>query len=308
VNFLQICQKTALESGVSGTLSTTAGQIGSLGRIVSWCADAWIELQSLHDDWSWMRSSNILGAGISFVPAYGQFSTPIGTGAGQVGVAWDNFGKWDRESFRCVTAATIQFGAFIHAPTVGQPVTQASSGASATVATVSNGPTPSLALTAISGVFDAVGEVQIQGGPVNVGFPTAVTAVGVDEVPFGDTIEFDTWRDSYMLGAMRSVRTRPVAIAIGPDQSLNVGPPSNGLYLITGDYWSAPTALVNDNDTPTKLPTRWHPLICWRALKKYGFYEAAEDVIGRAQYEWDVMYRELEAARLPTMGFAGALA
>jgi hypothetical protein len=50
-----------------------------------------------------MRSSNILGAGASFVTVAGQASYPLGTGAGTVGIAVDSFGKWDRETFRCYT-------------------------------------------------------------------------------------------------------------------------------------------------------------------------------------------------------------
>jgi hypothetical protein len=123
-----------------------------------------------------------------------------------------------------------------------------------------------------------------------------------------ESIPYDSFRNEYMLGAMRAVQTRPYVIAVGPDQSLNLGPPPNGLYSVTGDFWVAPTSLVNDTDTPTKLPTRWHPLIVWGALRKYGYYEAAPDVLQRAEYEWEQMYRELEAARLPRIGFSGALA
>ncbi len=241
MNFLQLCQSLARESGVSGALTTTFGQIGSLGRIVNWVNDAWNETQTSRDDWDWLRSSNILGGGVSFIPALGQATVPLGIAAGQLGVAADSFGKWDRETFRCFTTAIF----------------------------------------------------------LSTGFPLDETFV--DEVPF------DTWRNAYMLGAMRNVRTRPYVVAVGPDQSLNLGPPSNGNYTITGDYWMAPTRMVNDTDVPVGLPEKFHMLIVYRALFKYGFYEAASDVLQRAENEWNSMYRQLEALRLPTMGFAGAL-
>lgn len=241
MTFLQLAQRLATESGVSGMLSTTAGQAGSLGRIVNWVGAAWNEIQTAHDDWDWMRASSILGSGVSFAPAAAQFNAPLGTGGGQVGVAADSFGKWDEATFRCYTTATF----------------------------------------------------------VSSGYP-------LDEI-FMDCIDFDIWRDAYMLGAMRAVQTRPYVIAIGPDQSLSLGPPPNGLYTITGDYWMAPSLLVNDADVPAGLPTRWHMLIVYKALLKYGLYEAAEDVVQRAQTEWDIMYRQLEARRLARMGFGGAL-
>jgi hypothetical protein len=236
MDFLQLCTRAAIECGVSGTLLTTAGQVGSLGRIVSWVADAWNEIQTARDDWSWMRASNILGSGVSFAPAAGQFNTPLGTGAAQVGIAWTAFGKWDEATFRCFT-----------------------------------------------------------------------TANGTRDEIFLDCIDYDIWRDAYMLGAMRNVQTRPYVIAIGPDQSLNLGPPPNGNYTITGDYWTAPTVLVNDTDVPIGLATRWQMLIVYKAMFKYGYYEAAADVLERAQSEWDIMLRQVEARRLPAMGFGGAL-
>lgn len=243
MNFLQLAQRAVGECGVSGTLTTTAGQIGSLGRIVNWIGDAWNEIQTARDDWDWMRASNILGSGVSFAPAAAQFNTPLGTGPGQVGVAVDSFGKWDEDTFRCSTTAT----------------------------TLANGGVP------------------------------------IDEI-FMDCIPFDTWRDSYFLGAMRRVQTRPNVIAIGPDQSLNAGPPPNGNYTITGDYWLAPSLMVADADVPLGLPTRWHMLIVYKAMLKYGLFEAAADVIQRAETEWGIMYPQVELRRLPRMGFSGALA
>src|ERR1035437_3389469 len=110
MNYLKLCQRAAIECGVSGTLTTTAGQIGSLARIVNWVGDAWNELQTERDDWDWMRSSNLLGSGVSFSPAAAQYNTQLGTGAGQVGVDVDSFGKWDEASFRCYTNANASSG------------------------------------------------------------------------------------------------------------------------------------------------------------------------------------------------------
>jgi hypothetical protein len=240
MDFLTLFQRACTECGVSGVPATTAGQIGSLGRIANWVGDAWNELQTSRDDWDWMRSSNILGSGVSFIPAAGQYNIPLGTGPGQIGVAVDSFGKWDMPTFRCFTTTND------------------------------------------------------------------VGGIPLDEI-FLDEIPYDTFRDAYMLGAMRAVQTRPYVIAAAPDQSLCVGPPPNGLYSITGDYWMAPALMVNDTDVPVGLPTRWHMLVVYAAMKKYGYYEAAADVLERAQAEWDTMFRQLEARRLPAMGFGGSL-
>lgn len=234
---LALVNSAIVNCGVSGgPLTSTAGLTGSLARVAGWIDDSWNELQTIHDDWDWMRSSNLLGLGASFVPTAGQYTVPLGILAGQVGIAVDSFGKWDRETFRCYT-----------------------------------------------------------------------TASGTSNEQFLDDIPFDAWRNSYMLGAMRSVQTRPVAVAVGPDQSVNLGPPSNGLYTITADFWIAPTVMSSDTNSPTGLPLRYHMLIVYKTMQKYAYYESAPEVLSRADKEYVPLFAKLEDARLPQIAFAGAL-
>lgn len=243
MNYLQICQRAAQECGVASgsaiqaVMPTVVGAAGSLGRITNWVNDAWTDIQMDHEDWTWMRSSNILGAGVSFTTVAGQASYPLGVGPGTVGIPVDAFGKWDREAFRNFT-----------------------------------------------------------------------TTAGFRNEMFLDDIPFDTWRNSYMLGAMRSVKTRPVAIAVGPDQSLNLGPPPNGEYTITGDYYVAPSEMVFDTDVPIGLPYRFQMLIVYRVMMKYAGYESAPEVYERGLAENAGMYAQLLSVRAPRMTFGGALA
>jgi hypothetical protein len=203
----------------------------------------------MHDDWDWMRSSNLLGAGASFQTNAGQASYPLGVASdfggdfggdfssGTVGIDPELFGKWDRETFRS--------------------------------------------------------------------YPTAV---GFQGEMFLDEIPYDAWRNAYMLGAMRAVQTRPVVVAVGPDQSVCIGPPSNGLYTITADYFVAPTSMVLDTDIPVGLPTRFHLLIVYLAMRKYAGYESAPEVYSRGSEESARMYAQLQAVRAPKFSFSGALA
>lgn len=243
MNFLALCQRAAVECGVAPSaaiqtvLPTVVGATGSLGRIVNWVGDAWSDIQMDADDWDWMRSSSLLGAGVSFQTVAGRASYPLGIGAGTVGVAVDTLGKWDAKTFRC--------------------------------------------------------------------FPTAVGFQG--EIAMGE-IPFDTWRDVYMFGAMRSQQTQPYAIAVGPDLSLCLGPPPNGLYTITGDYFIASTDMVADTDAPVGLPTRFHMLVVYRAMLKYGGYESAPEVYQRGKEEGDGMYVQLMALRAPRVTWGGPLA
>lgn len=220
-------------------MTTTVGQVANLQRLVNWIGSAWEEIQTKHDDWDFMRSSNILGAGASWVPASGQASSPLGTGPGTCGIDPTVFGKWDRDTFRSWVTA--------------------------------------------SGSAALGGEM------------------------FLDWIPFDSWRDGYMLGAMRAVTTRPVAFAIGPDKSICLGPPPNGLYTITADYWFAPTVMEDDADVPLGLPAQFHMAIVYKAMQMYAGYEAAPEVFQRGETEYNNLMAPLEAKYLPEVGFAGAL-
>jgi hypothetical protein len=111
-----------------------------------------------------------------------------------------------------------------------------------------------------------------------------------------------------MFGAQRTVQTRPVVVAVGPDQSLNLGPPPNGLYTVTADYFVAPSVMVLDTDIPLGLPTRFHMLIVYRAMMKYAGYESAPEVYQRGSEESARMRAQLMAVRAQRIGFGGALA
>lgn len=236
MNLLQLAQSLQTECGVSGTLTTTVGQIGSLGRLVTWINQAFLEVQTVHDDWFFMRSSALLGAGCSFPTTLGGYRYPLGTGANTCGVPVANFGKWAKKSFRNYTTGN-NF---------------------------------------------------------------------LDEI-FMDDIDFDVWRDGYMYGAMREQNTRPVAIAFGPDESICVGPPSNGNYTIYGDYFSAPTQMALDSDVPTNLPVQQHMIIVYKAMQKYAYYESAPEVKARADAGYAELLGQLEALKLPEMAVVGFL-
>jgi hypothetical protein len=313
MNFLQLCQRAAVECGVASgsaiktVLPTTVGATGALGRIVNWVNDAWTDVQMDNDEWEWMRASSLLGSGVAFQTIAGKYSYPLaGTASGgdfssdfssdfattggvatdgTVGIAVDSFGKWDRDTFRCfTTAASTGVGDF-------------SSDFSSDFSTGS-------VSTGSSGDFSS----DFNSDFSTAGSAVAVTGGGFNDEMFLDEIPYDAWRNGYMLGAMRRVQTRPYVIAVGPNQSLCLGPPPNGLYTITGDYWVAPSEMINDTDIPAGLPTRFQMLIVYRTMMKYAGYESAPEVYERGSQENAGMYAQLLAVRAPRMSWAGALA
>lgn len=58
MTFLELCRKTAQESGtVSGLAlpATVVNQNGNIKKIIGWTYDAWIDVQQMKNDWLWMR-------------------------------------------------------------------------------------------------------------------------------------------------------------------------------------------------------------------------------------------------------------
>lgn len=237
MRFVDLVQRLAMEASIA--IPTSAqNQTASAGRVVTWINSAWNDIQTMRDDWDWMRSSALLGAGCNFTPVAGQKSFPLGTtGTTDCGVAPAVFGKWAEHTFRSYT-----------------------------------------------------------------------TTVGTNSETRLDRVDFDVWRETYMYGANQGVKTKPVAIAFGPDKSICLGPTSNGTYNVYGDYFVAPTLMVNDTDVPFGLPPQYHILIVWKALFDYGGYEAAPEVIAKADMHWTKGSRELMRTNSPRMTFAGALA
>ena len=79
MNFLAICQRLRQEVDVTGTGPTTVvSQTGILGRMVSWAASAYDDIQAKHQNWRWMRvgcTVNTVAADGSY--AYGDFTDEL---------------------------------------------------------------------------------------------------------------------------------------------------------------------------------------------------------------------------------------
>lgn len=224
LTYLQLCQKTARECGLSGSGPLTVlNQTGQLGRVVNWVAEALIDVESAHPDWQWMR------LGMSFTTVAGQAEYPAEGGAGTCGIAAGTFGRWQRKRFR--------------------------------------------------------------------NYPTA--SGNIAEVDM-EMIDYDDWRDCYSFGATRYVQSRPMVVAKTPSEGLALGPyPAVG-YTVTGDYYRAPQVLVADTDT-CAFNAQYDWIVIYKAMMYYGMYEAAPEVLGRGQEEFDKMMARMQALRLPEL-------
>ncbi len=91
MNYLQLCQRTARECGVSGIgPPTVTNQIGELSRIVTWVSTALNDIETAHPDWGWMKKD------VSFTTVGGQGQyTPT-----QAGITAGAFGMWELTRWR----------------------------------------------------------------------------------------------------------------------------------------------------------------------------------------------------------------
>lgn len=111
-------------------------------------------------------------------------------------------------------------------------------------------------------------------------------------------LPWDTYRNLYLYGSMRSQRNRPVVVSIDPQKNLYFGIIPDGAYTIVYEFYRTPVTLSADADTPA-MPDRFHMYIAYRALRAYGIFMAAPEVIGRADDQIATLKPSLEADQLP---------
>jgi hypothetical protein len=96
-NFLALTQKFCRYVGIPGTGPTTVtAQTGELARMVNYVIDAWTDIQSMHQDWEWMRTST------TFTSVDGQGTYTLAD------LAITDHGRWIPDSFRCYNTAAGQ--------------------------------------------------------------------------------------------------------------------------------------------------------------------------------------------------------
>ncbi len=114
-------------------------------------------------------------------------------------------------------------------------------------------------------------------------------------------MDYNTFRNLYIYGNMRTTYARPVVVSIVPgvDKSLAFGAIPDQPYVITGEYYKKPTEFSANTDEPG-IPDRFQMLIVYRAMMFYGGYEAAPEVFQRGEAEYKRLINRLDIDQLPT--------
>jgi hypothetical protein len=308
MNFLQIVNRVRQNVGVSGAdLTTVTGLTGESARIANWVNESWLDMQAMRQDWQWLRNA------IAFPTVAGQAAyTPAQIGA-------SDFGLWARDSFRnyanplasLTVASPSVVNLAAHRLVAGDTVTLATTG------TLPIGLTAGTAYYVVSPVVDSfqlaltAGGVAINTSGTQTGTHTLTSSnttafVGLNSEIFMDYIEYDTWRNNYQYGALRSVATRPISLTIAPSKALELGPIADAGYTIVGDYYKAPTEMEIATDIPA-LPVKFHLALVYAAMVRYGMFEAATEVVQQGQSEFSKWKARILADQLPEVTTGGSL-
>ena len=118
-----------------------------------------------------------------------------------------------------------------------------------------------------------------------------LTSSGVAGQTWMIATSWESYKQIYGIGVQNS--GQPLYITANPQDKMVIGPAPNGIYTLTGEFYRSAQILAADGDIP-EMPTQFHKLIVYRAMEKYGIYEAAQEVVVRASKEGRRMLRQLE--------------
>ena len=110
--------------------------------------------------------------------------------------------------------------------------------------------------------------------------------------------QLDEFRELYVYRTWGA--TTPVAWTFDESNRLLVGPQPALAYKLRAEYWMSPTELAADADEPD-MPSEFHLLLMWRALEEVAKFDAAPEVLARAEKNHSGMVFKLllDQARLP---------
>lgn len=117
-------------------------------------------------------------------------------------------------------------------------------------------------------------------------------------------LDWDTFRREYRVGTQTD--STPIHVSQDPTGSFVLGPKPNAVFVISGDYQIGPQTLAADADVP-EMPTRFHHLLVYGAMIKYGGFRIATEAMVRAKTEGTRLKRALERDQLPEVILAGPL-
>lgn len=135
-------------------------------------------------------------------------------------------------------------------------------------------------------------------------YPTSVGQVAEIELEW---VDWETFRDVYQLGALRTSPVAPVVYTITPELHLGIQTPLAG-YTVTGDYYRNPIQFENDSDVATGLPDWAYMALVYRTQMYYAASSNDATMYNEAEREYNTIVNRLGRIMLPEIRSGGALA
>ena len=99
------------------------------------------------------------------------------------------------------------------------------------------------------------------------------------------------FRDFWRFSTRSTIAARPLNCSVDQGTKLQLGPLPAAAYWLNFQYLEVPSDLQDNDDLPA-IPERWQMVIVWRALRHYGLFEAAPEVVIRAEAAYnEIMLR-----------------
>ena len=114
------------------------------------------------------------------------------------------------------------------------------------------------------------------------------------------------FRDYWRFSSRRETIARPLDVSVTPNKNLAFGPLPDRQYYVQFEYVKKAPDLVKDDDVPL-VPPEYHMAIVWLALSHYGMFEAAPEVVLRAENKYNEMVTRMFVTQTDEIAVGGAL-
>jgi len=119
-------------------------------------------------------------------------------------------------------------------------------------------------------------------------------------------MQYPEFRDYWLFSSRRTVQSRPVNCTVDIELNLCFAPTPDSAYNTNFEYLILLDELVHNDDVP-RFPTRFHMAIVWHALRSYGMFEAAPEVVSRADATYRQTIFQLQLDQSPEVTTGGAI-
>lgn len=119
-------------------------------------------------------------------------------------------------------------------------------------------------------------------------------------------MRFPEFRDYWLFSSRRDVMSRPLNASVDIETKLRIAPIPAAAYWLHGQVQVMPEPLIDGDQIPI-IPLRYHMAIVWRALRHYGLFESAPEVVVRADAAYKDVMQQLWADQSPEVIVGGPL-